>query len=44
MPRSSQVRGVENGAHPIETVEEIVISSMNSVKQMLFTEDKNVKW
>jgi len=25
-------------------VEEIVISSMNSVKQMLFTEDKNVKW
>jgi hypothetical protein len=38
------VRGVENGSHPIETVEEIVVQSMNAVKSMLFTEDKNVKW
>ena len=38
------VRGVENGTHPIETVEEIVVQSMNTVKGMLFTEDKNVKW
>ena len=38
------VRGIENGAHPIETVEEIVVQSMNSVKSMLFTEDKSVKW
>src|SRR5687768_12716986 len=34
------VRGVENGSHPIETVEEIVTQSMNAIKGMLFTEDK----
>lgn len=39
------VRGIENGTHPIETVEEIVISTMNNVKSnFLFTEDKNAKW
>jgi hypothetical protein len=38
------VRGIENGSHPIETVEDIVVQSMNSVKSMLFTEDKTVKW
>ena len=37
-------RGIEDGIHPIETVEEIVIQSMNAVKSMLFSEDKNVKW
>ncbi len=38
------VRGMENGAHPVETVEEIVVQAMGTVKGLLFTEDKNVKW
>jgi hypothetical protein len=37
-------RGMENGSHPVETVEEIVVQSMNTVKSLLFTEDKAVKW